>query len=72
MCGVKNVKGALTGAFQVYTMNDLVSLDGMEGITGVGVSSGDGVSIRLNSNPILTSAIALANTEYPTDRHTLH
>ena len=68
MCGVKNVKGALTGGFSVLTMKGLVSLDGAEGIASVGVSSGGGfnigTSILLQTNPILTSAIALANTEY--------
>jgi hypothetical protein len=64
MCGAKNLKGALTGAFQVHTMNGVVSLDGAEGITSVGVRS-DGRSINLSYNPILTSAIALTNTEYP-------
>jgi hypothetical protein len=63
MCGVKNVKGALTGSFTVNTMNGLVSLDGAEGIASVVVSS-SGSSIYLLDNPILTSAIALANTEY--------
>jgi hypothetical protein len=64
MCGVKNVKGALTGSFYVYSMNGLVSLDGAEGIASVGVNS-DGYSIILANNLNLTSAIALANTEYP-------
>jgi hypothetical protein len=64
MCGVKNVKGALTGGFQVDTMNGLASLDGAEGITSVGVGK-SGSSILLYGNPILTSAIALANAEYP-------
>jgi hypothetical protein len=44
-------------------MNGLVSLDGAEGIASVGVS-GSGWSIYLVNNPILTNAIALANTEY--------
>ena len=35
MCGVKNVKGALTGAFDMYGMNGLVSLNGAEGIATV-------------------------------------
>jgi hypothetical protein len=65
MCGVKNLKGALPGAFFVSVMNGLVSLDGAEGITSVGVDTTFGKSIYLVSNPILTSAIALANTEYP-------
>jgi hypothetical protein len=64
ICGFKNLKGALTGAFNVNAMNGLVSLYGAEGITSVGVFS-DGNSIHLESNPILASAIALANTEYP-------
>jgi hypothetical protein len=64
MCGVKNLKGALTGKFVMDTMNGLVSLDGAEGITSVGVDI-YGHSIVLNNNPILTSAIALTNTEYP-------
>jgi hypothetical protein len=64
MCGVKNLKGALTGGFWVWSMNGVVSLDGAEGITSVGVDS-DGYSIAL-ANTGLTSAIALANTEYPT------
>jgi hypothetical protein len=65
MCGVKNLKGALPGGFNVNNINGLVSLDGMEGITSVGVDSW-GRSINLHNNPILTSAIALTNTEYPT------
>jgi hypothetical protein len=64
MCGVKNLKGALPGGFNVNTMNGLVSLDGMEGIPSVGVDSW-GRSTTLHNNPILTSAIALTNTEYP-------
>jgi hypothetical protein len=64
MCGVRNLNGALTGAFKVNIMNGVVSLDGAEGITSVGVSS-VGRSIYLNTNPILTSAIALTNTTYP-------
>jgi hypothetical protein len=64
MCGAKKLKGALTGGFVVNTMDGIVSLDGMEGISSVGVNS-DGRSIFLQSNPILTSAIALTNTEYP-------
>jgi hypothetical protein len=65
MCGVKNLKGALPGKFVMDTMNGLVSLDGAEDITSVGVDS-LGTSISLTNNPILTSAIALTNTEYPT------
>jgi hypothetical protein len=64
MCGIKNLSGALTGGFKVYNMNGVVSLDGAEGITSVGVSNG-GNGIFLSSNPILTSAIVLTNTEYP-------
>jgi hypothetical protein len=33
MCGAKNLNGALTGAFGVESMNGVVSLDGMEGVT---------------------------------------
>jgi hypothetical protein len=66
MCGVKNLKGALTGGVLVEGMGGLVSLDGAEGITSVGLSSVAN-SIYLANNPILTSAIALANTEYPAD-----
>jgi hypothetical protein len=67
LCGVKNVKGALTGALTVDTMDGLVSLDGAEGITSVGVDNygRSHTSAILASNPILASAIALANTEYP-------
>jgi hypothetical protein len=64
MCGVKNLKGALTGGFAVTYMNSIVSLDGAEEIPSVGVAI-YGYSIGLFYNPILTSAIALANTEYP-------
>jgi hypothetical protein len=68
MCGLKKLKGALPGAFMASSMDGLLSLDGAEGITSVGEGSGSGAgySIYLYSNPILTSAIALANTAYPT------
>jgi hypothetical protein len=49
-------------------MDGLVSLDGAEGITSVGVNSYDGAEIRsigLSNNRILTSTIALANAKYP-------
>jgi hypothetical protein len=69
MCGVKNLKGAPTGGFEVHTINGVVSLDGAEGITSAGVNI-YGRSIQLYHNPILTSAIALTNTEYPAG--TLH
>jgi hypothetical protein len=65
MCGLKNLKGELTGGFDVNNMDGLMSLNGAEGITSVG-SDHHGSSINLGYNPILTSAIALANTEYPT------
>jgi hypothetical protein len=64
MCGIKNLKGALTGGFGVLSMDGIVSLDGAEDITSVGVNS-FGISIWLDIDPILTSAIALANAEYP-------
>jgi hypothetical protein len=64
MCGAKNLKGALTGGFVVHDMSDLVNLDGAEGITSAGVDS-FGRSLSLSGNPILTSAIAFANTKYP-------
>jgi hypothetical protein len=64
MCGARKLNGALMGRFLVNTMDGIVSLDGAEGVTRVGVNS-DGRSIYLSSNPILTSAIALTNTEYP-------
>jgi hypothetical protein len=64
MCGARKLKGALTGAFGLFSMNGIVSLDGAEGITSVGLDN-NGRSIYLTTNPILTSTIALANTEYP-------
>jgi hypothetical protein len=65
MCGVKKVKGALPGALVVYSINDLVSLDGAEGIASVGTRNDGLYSIFLQNNAVLTSAIALANTQYP-------
>jgi hypothetical protein len=65
MCGVKNVKGALMWAFVVQTMNGVAGLDGAEGIASVLAVDSSGRSIALITNPILTSVIALANTEYP-------
>ena len=71
MCGIKNLKGALIGGWNVANMDSRVSLDGAEGITSVGVTGGS--SLSLGSNRLLTNAIALAsNTNYPAYTYTLH
>jgi hypothetical protein len=70
MCGIKNVKGPLAGSLTATSMNGLVSMDGTEGITSLGTSAG--ISIKLDSNPVLTSTIALVNAKYPDDSLFIH
>jgi hypothetical protein len=67
MCGFKQLKGALIGGVDISVMNGLITLDGMQGITGAGISgiasdmSGQGYMIGIAGNPLLVSAISLSN-----------
>jgi hypothetical protein len=67
MCGVNQVKGELTGSLSFVDMAGLTSLDGAEGITSVGLSTGKyaGNSINLQANSALTSTCGLTNAKYP-------
>jgi hypothetical protein len=65
LCGFKNIKGAFVSGLDINYMNGLETLDGAEGITSVGVAKPLGYGFVISQNAVLTSAIALANTQYP-------
>jgi hypothetical protein len=60
MAGLANLGGSLAGSLAVWQMQGIQTLDGLEGVTGVGTNS-LGWSILLMDNPELRSALALGN-----------
>jgi hypothetical protein len=80
MCGIKKLKGALPGALYLvgdyeafvweedqfqYTTGGLMTMDGAEGITSVGLNHESEVSMYIRYYPALSSTLALANATFP-------
>jgi hypothetical protein len=65
LCGFKDIKGAFVSGLDINYMNGLETPGGAEGITSVGVARPLGYGFVISQNAVLTSAIALANTQYP-------
>jgi hypothetical protein len=59
------IKGAFVSGLDINYMNGLETPGGAEGITSVGVARPLGYGFVISQNAVLTSAIALANTQYP-------
>ena len=58
---LSNLRGSLPGALGVEGNQALMSLHGLEGITGVGKSDEHGISIDIRYNDNLASVAALRN-----------